>query len=207
MADLKEMPDNEKYHGILDLIDLLRSFAPKFVRERLGGKREGELLKRWEEESEPIPSEAPYQEKYDIAHRNFLRNWITALNFVAEHREVSTDEYMKVAIDAWVKREANAALKLRVFRGISSKEAAFEALAKRLVYNLQIFSPFAITELSGDRMVLTAVPCKIRVFRGCDDFCLAACQNIIPISLRKQFNVSMKHKRDGNNCAVTFEPL
>lgn len=207
MADFKEMPDNEKYQGILDLIDLLRSFAPKFVKDNLGQKRVDELLKRWEGESEPIPSEDPYGEKYEIAHRNFLRNWITALNFVAEHPEASTDEYMKVAIDAWVKREANAALKLRVFRGISSKEAAFEALAKRLAYNLKIFSPFAVTELNGNRMILTAVPCKIRVSRGCDDFCLAACQNIIPVSLNKQFNVSMKHKRNGNNCSVTFEPI
>jgi hypothetical protein len=207
MVEIKEMPYSDRYHGILDLIDLLKSFAPKFVKENLGQAKADELQKRWEEESEPIPSEAPYQEKYDIAHRNFLQNWITALNFVKEHPEADPDKYMQVAIDAWTKRQSSNALALRLFRGISSKEAAFESLANRLAYNLQVFSPFTASELTKSRMVLAVTPCKIRKTRGRDDFCLAACQNIIPISMANQYKVSMKHKRDGDNCTVTFEPL
>jgi hypothetical protein len=207
MVDMKEMPYHEKYNGILDLIDLVRGFAPKFVKEELGQAESDELLKKWEEESVPIPRELTFETKYDIAHRNFLQNWITALNFVAEHREASTDKYMKVAIDAWVRKESSSSLGLKIFRGFSSREAAFEALAKGLAYKLQVFSPFVVTELNRSRMVLTMAPCKIREIRGSDDFCLAACQNIIPSWLYKQFNVRMNHKRDGDNCTVTFEPF
>ncbi len=80
-------------------------------------------------------------------------------------------------------------------------------MAKRLAYSLQIFSPFTVSELNQKRMVLTATPCKIRTVRSRDDFCLAACQNIIPAWLERQFNVKMTHRRDGNNCSVTIEPF
>src|SRR5512136_1899108 len=125
MVEIKEMPYHEKYHGILDLIDLVKDFAPKFVKEELGEEKSDELLKRWERESVPIPREFSFETKYDIAHRNFLQNWITALDFVAEHRTVSTDKYMKVAIDAWAKKESTSVLGLKIFRGFSSKEATF----------------------------------------------------------------------------------
>lgn len=207
MVDVKEMPYDEKYHGILDLIDLVKGFAPKFVKEELGEVEADKLLKRWEEESEPIPSKASFQEKYEIAHRNFLRNWITALNFVAENPEASTDKYMQVAINAWDRKYSSSSLGMKIFRGLSSREAAFEAVAKRLTYSLQIFGSFTVSELNQNRMVFAITPCKIRVVRGCDDFCLAACQNIIPAWLNKQFNVKMNHRRDGNNCSITFEPF
>jgi hypothetical protein len=206
MVDVKEKPYHEKYDGILELIKLLKGFAPKFVKEELGQAKADELLKRWEQESEPIPSDAPFNDKYDIAHRNFLQNWITALNFVTEH-QVSTDKYMKVAVDAWVRKYATSSLGLKIFRGFSSRDAAFEALAKRLAYSLQIFGPFTVSELNQKRMVFTLTPCKIRAVRGHDDFCLAACQNIIPAWLERQFNVKTNHRRDGNNCTVTFEPF
>lgn len=207
MVDVKEMPYNEKYNGILELMDLLKGFAPKFVKEELGQAKADELLKIWAQESEPIPSDAPFNDKYNIAHRNFLQNWITALNFVKEHQEVSTNKYMKVAIDAWGRKYASSSLGLKIFLRFSSSDAAFEALAKRLAFSLQIFGSFTVSELNQKRMVFTLTPCKIRTVRGRDDFCLAACQNIIPSWLQKQFNVKMTHRRDGNNCAVTFEPF
>jgi hypothetical protein len=205
MVDVKEMPYHEKYNGILELIKLLKGFAPKFVNEELGQAKADELLKIWAQESEPIPSDTPFNDKYNIAHRNFLQNWITALNFVNEHH-VDPDKYMKVAIDAWGRKYASSSLGLKIFRRFSSGEAAFEALAKRLAYSLQIFGPFTVSELNQKRMVLTLTPCKIRTVRGRDDFCLAACQNIIPAWLERQFNVKTNHRRDGNNCSVTIEP-
>jgi len=206
MENIKEMPYHEKYNGILELIELLRGFAPKFVNEELGRAKADELLKIWAQESEPIPSDAPFNEKYDIAHRNFLQNWITALNFVNEY-QVDPGKYMKVAIDAWARKYTASSLGLKIFRKFSSKESAFEAIAKRLTYSLQIFGLFTVSELNQKRMVFAITPCKIRVVRGCDDFCLAACQNIIPAWLNKQFDVKMTHRRDGNNCSLTFEPF
>jgi hypothetical protein len=207
MVDVKEMPSHEKYRAMLDLIDLVRDFAPKFVKNELGQAAADELLEKWAKESLPIPRELTYETKYDLAHRNFLQNWITALNFVADHKEASTDDYMKVAIDAWVRKESSSSLGLKIFRSISSSEAAFEALATGLAYKLQIFTPYTVTELNKSRMVFEMAPCKMREIRGSDDFCLAACQNIIPSWLSKQFNVGMQHKRNGNNCTVSFQPF
>lgn len=210
MYDNKEMPYGEKLEGILGFQELLEDFAPRLVSEELGKEKMDELQGIWQKESELIPKDASDKDKYEIAYRNFLQNWVSAQNFMSTHKSQSGDaggvKFMHEAIEAWKRKYALSAFWLKIMWRISPKNA-FETLAKRLAYQLQVFSPFTISQLNGDRMTLAVAPCKILDVRKRNDFCVLACQNIIPSWLEAQFNVKMSSERQGTNCTVSFSPF
>lgn len=207
MVSVKEMPYSEKYDGVLFYYQILEGFAPRLVKEELGEKKVAELRDIWKNESETIPVDASDQDRYEIAYRNFMRNWVSAHNFMREHRdEIGATRFLQEAVSGWRHRYSGDARLLRLV-GSLSRKTAFQTLAKQLAYKLQVFSPFVVSELSGDRMILTVNPCKILGMPAGSDFCSLACQNIIPHWLENQFKIVMNPTRHGANCAVTFEPF
>jgi hypothetical protein len=207
MASVKEMPYQEKYDEILKYMELTEGFAMPLVKEELGKAKVKELRDIWKKESEPIPESASDKEKYEIAYRNFLREWVSAHNFMKEHKgDFGAKKFMSAAIAGWQRRYSGDALLLKIVGGLSRK-TAFRTLAKQLAYKLQVFSPFMVSELDENRMILTVNPCKISGMPEGDDFCSMACQNIIPVWLSKQFNIKMNPTRCGAGCTVIFEPF
>jgi hypothetical protein len=205
MDQTNEMPYDEKYQGVASYVDILEDFAPRLVKDELGETELDELREIWKKESEPIPKDALDKERYEIAYRNFMRNWISAHNFMKQHQgEDGAKKFMQAAIGGWNKRYTGDSLWLKIVGAISRK-AAFRILAKRLAYSLQVFSPFVVTELTGKRMILKVDPCKILGTPSGTDFCMMACQNIIPVWLERKFNIKMNPTRHGADCEVTFE--
>jgi hypothetical protein len=207
MFEIKEMPYVEKLDGILSFQNLVEDFAPRLVNQELGKEKSDELRKMWENESEQIPEHASDKDKYEIAYRNLLQNWVTANNFMGKYKgEDGTMKYMRAAVSAWKRKYAGSAFELSLI-GIASKKAAFKILSKRLAYQLQIWSPFSVSELDENHMTLNVSSCKIVSVRKRNDFCLMACQNIVPAWLEGQFNVKMSHDLHGENCTVTLVPF
>ncbi len=207
MSIIKDMPNKERYEGVLEYKKVLESFAPQLVNSELGREKMNELFDKWKKESEPIPIDSSDETKYEIAYRNFLQNWVTANRLMTEnHGDEGTNKFMKAAIKGWKQKHAATATKLRLMGGISSS-TAFKALATQLGYHLQIFSPFTVSELNEDHMVLNIAKCKILDTRKRNDFCLMACQNIIPSWLEEQFNVKMDLRPQGSSCTATFTPF
>lgn len=205
MDQVKEMPYNEKYQGIVSYMNMVEDFAPRLVKDELGETEEEELREIWKKESEPIPKDASDKERYEIAYRNFMRNWVSAHNFMRTHQgEDGAKKFMHAAIGRWNERYSGDSVLLKIIGGVSRK-AAFRILAKRLAYSMQVFSPFVVTELTGKRMILKVDPCKIIGTPSGTDFCSMACQNIIPVWLERKFNIKMNGARHGPDCSVTFE--
>jgi hypothetical protein len=205
MDQVKQMPFSEKYEGVKTYVDVLEGFAPKLVKEELGETEEEELREIWKKESEPIPKDASDQEKYEIAYRNFMKNWMSAYNFMKQHKgEDGTKKFMQAAIGGWRQRYSGDALMLKIYSTVARKKA-FQSLGKQLAYRLQVFSPFVVTELTDKRMVLKVSPCKIPKTPGGGDFCALACENVIPVWLERQFNIKMDPTRHGEDCTVIFE--
>ena len=205
MVEIKQMPYREKLEGVIRLDILLGDFAPRVVENELGKEKLVELRKIWENQAESISTEASDQEKYEIAYRNFLKKWVTAKNFMREYEgEAGTSKFMKAAIAGWKNQYSHTSLLLRIMWGLSPK-TAFQKLAKSLAYSLQVFSTFTVTELNEKRMTLSANPCKIAGLPTGNDFCVMACQNIIPSWLEAQFNMKMSPHRQGTDCTVIFE--
>ncbi len=205
MFEVAEMPYHEKLDRILGFNQLVEDFAPRLVREELGESKANLLHIIWSDESEPIPENASDKDKYEIAYRNFLEKWVSANNFMAKHKgEAGVQKFMHAAIAAWKRKYAGSALVLRIAWGIAPK-FAFRTLGKRLAYQLQVFSPYTVSEFSNNRMVLKVTSCKIA--GASTGFCVKACQNIVPAWLESQFNVNMNQNRQGNDCTVTFRPF
>jgi hypothetical protein len=207
MAEYKEMPYEEKLAGLLIYTKMVESFAPRLVKKELGEKSLGELQTLWKQGTEQIPADASMKDRYEIVYKNFMWKWVTANNFMSTHQgEFGAAKYMQEAISAWKKKYVREAFALRILGGISRK-TAFGILVKRLAYQLQAFSPFKVIELNKNRMVLDVAPCKILMDQNGNNFCVMACQNIIPSWLQTQFNVKMNSRRKNINCSVIFEPF
>ena len=206
MVEFKEMSYNEKFTAILGYTKMVEGFAPQLVKEEFGKEKVDGLRSLWKQGTEPIHENASDKERYEIAYRNFMWKWVSANSFMSTNQgEEGTKKYMQAAIVAW-KRKYPYSFALK-FVGWASRKTSFRFLAKRLAYQLQAFSPFTVTELKENRMVLTVTPCKILTDPNGSGFCSMACQNIIPSWLQAQFNVKMNLNRQGANCSVIFEPF
>lgn len=207
MVQVKEMSYIEKYDVVLGLVKILEGFALGLVKKELGKEKLAELQSLWKQESKPIPEDTSDKDRYEIAYENFTQNWVSAHNFVLKYQgDAGGRKFLEAAIAGWMKSYSRYDLFLKIIRSVS-REIAFRILAKRLAYRLQVFSPFTVSELTRNRMILKVSPCKILGTQGGSDFCPLACQNIIPVWLEKQFNIKMRQTRNGADCTVTFEPF
>jgi hypothetical protein len=207
MSQYREMTFGKKLASILSFTEVVEDFAPKVVQKELGKEKLQELQNIWKQGVQPIPAGASEKEKYEIAYKNFMWKWVSANNFMRKNQgDAGIAAYMRAAISGWKKKYAQDAFRLKIIGGLS-RGSAFKVLAKRLAYQLQVFSPFAVIELDVKHMTLVVTPCKILQDRNGLEFCLMACQNIIPSWLQAQFNIKMILNRQGDNCTVTFEPF
>ena len=207
-TEVKPMPYEERYEGVLAYRDMLYGFVVPIVEKDLGTGKAAELKAIWQGESEPIPENTSPEDKFEIAYRNWTRNWESAYRFVESNLgEKGIDEFRRVASRSnteKLKREAGrpALFMLRLMRAISPS-TAFRTLAKQMSYQLQVFTPLAVQELSGDRLVIDARPCKVADCTNGGVTCTVGCQQIYPPAL-EPFGVHLSLNPQGKNCTMTL---
>lgn len=208
MVKIKEMPFEEKYEACLGGTKALEIFGFPIVKEHLGDSKVDELKSIWQKQSEPIPEDASYEEKYEIEYRNWLRNWQSAYDLVRnELGESGTEEFIRRAVDYWEKQSPRAALYMMSFVRAVSPQSAFRTFGKQFAYLWQTFMSYSISEFTGQRMVLAVSHCKTLDTEGCEDTCTVACQKLIPLWLKEQFKVKMTLEPVGKSCTINFTPL
>jgi hypothetical protein len=205
------MPYEEKYSSVLDYMKALNGFVLPIVEKDLGVQKAAELKAIWQNETKLIHDDASYEEKFEIAYGNWMRNWTSAYNFVeANLGEKGIQEFKREAERANVealKRKAGrpALLLLKLMRAVSPS-IAFRTLAKQMSYQLQVFTPFTVPELSGNRLVLDAHPCKVADQTNSGAICTVGCQQIYRPALEKSFGVRLAFNPQGKNCTITLTP-
>lgn len=208
IVEVEQMPYEEKYRFVFDYMNMLRGFVLPFVEKELGAKKVAELKAIWESETRPIPDSATPEEKFEVAYGNWTRNWEAAYQFVQTNLgENGIEEFKRTGERANVeelKRRAGgpALFMLRLMRAVSPS-AAFRTLAKQLSYQLQGFTPFTVSELSGERVVLEARPCKVADSTSGGAACTVGCQQIYPQAL-EPFGVHLSLKPQGRDCTITL---
>jgi hypothetical protein len=118
MVEIKEMSFREKFDSVISYTKLLESFALPLVKENKGVEKVAELKSMWQKESEQIPEGSTYEEKYEIAFSNWLKNWQSAYTFVSNQLgEGGAEKFEQAAIEANKRRGAGAACSCIVYSG------------------------------------------------------------------------------------------
>jgi len=208
LVKIKEMPFKAKYEFCINGAKALEVFGFPLVKERLGDGKLDELKSILQKQSRVIPEDASYEEKYEIAYSNWLRNWQSAYNLVrSELGESGTEEFVRRAVNYWEKQFPRAALYMMNFVRAISPQTAFRTFGKQFAYQWQAYMDFSVPEFSGKRIVLSVPHCKTLDYEGCEDTCTVACQKLIPLWLKEQFKIKMALEPVEKSCTVTFTPI
>jgi hypothetical protein len=208
MVVVKEMPYSEKYAKVTDNIKFDESFILPFVKKHLGDQPVSELKGIWQKGFKPIPEEASFEEKYEVAYGNWI--WLAKNIYPLVRKEMGEDGLKKfehAEVEALIKKNASPALLPLKFIRLFSPGTAFAMTCKQMGYQFQWITPFSVTELTRHRGVLDIPRCKILDFPDTDDMCLLGCQSTYPMWMAEQFKVSMKWDRQGNSCTGILTPL
>jgi hypothetical protein len=173
MAKIKEMPFSEKYAKVIDNIKFDESFIFPFVHKHLGDQAVSELKGIWQKGFKPIPEEASFEEKYEVAYGNWI--WLAKTTYPFIRRQMGEDglkKFDRAEVEALIKKNASPALLLLKFIRLFSPGTAFVMTSKQMGYELQWITPFSVPELTRHRAVFDVPRCKILDFPDNDDMCL-----------------------------------
>jgi hypothetical protein len=208
MAQIKEMPSNEKYAKVIDNIEFDETFILPFVRKHLGDQAVGELKGIWQEGFKSVPEDASFEEKYETAYGNWIWLAKNIYPFIRkEMGEEGLENFERAEVEALSKKNASPALLLLKFIRLFSPGTAFVMTCKKMAYQFQWLTPFSVPELTRHRTVLDVPRCKILDFPDTDEMCLLGCQSTYPMWVAEQFKIEMKWNRQGNRCTGTLTPL
>lgn len=208
MVEIKEMSDYEKFTAVQDNIIFSISFVADFVRRHLGEDAELELQTLWKQDEEHCPDTASAHQKYEVAYRNWVRMAKVNFDFVKQRMGARGLTMLELEeADALIKKNRVPSLVLYRLMRVFSPGYAFETVSKQLAYQLQWLTPFAVSELSRQKLVLDIPQCKILEYPGTQDICQIGCQKVYPRWLADQFMVNMVFERPDHHCICTITPL
>jgi hypothetical protein len=208
MVKVREMPYSEKYALAQKNIKFEDEYVPSFIQRHLGNEAVAELQKICQEGVKPIPEGASDEEKYEIAYGNWISIVRSEYSFIRERLgEDGIEKFNRADVEALKRDNAGSALLiLKLVRAISPG-TAFSMIAKQIAYQLQWASPFSVSELSRQRLIIDIPRCKVLDYTGTDDICHVGCQRAYPAWFAEQFKVRMEANRQGNSCTITITPL
>ena len=208
MTRIKEMPYSEKYAMVMDNAKFDESFLYPFVQRHLGDQAVNELKGIIQSGFKPIPEEASFKEKYEVAYGNWIWGVRNIFRFIRTRMgEDGFKEFERADVEGLIKKNATPALFLLKLIRLFSPGTAFAMTAKQLGYKFQWLTPFSMSELTRDKAVLDVPRCKILDFADTEDICLIGCQSVYPMWMAEQFKISMKWNRQGKSCTGILAPL
>jgi len=207
MVEIKEMPYDEKYSGVLSYMKLLDDNVLSLVEKELGAQKVAELNTIWHNVTQTIREDATYEEKFNIAYGNWVRKYASAFNFVSENLgENGVEKWKETAVENLKRKSSSPALFLLKLVRAVSPQTAFRTFAKQVSYQMQVFGSLSVSELSGSRLVVRS-HCKVLDYADSEVLCTVGCQEAFPVALKDVFNVKVTFELKGKICTATFAPL
>ena len=178
-----------------------------FVEKELGAQKIDELKTIWQKGTQTIPEDATCEEKYNIAYGTWVQKYASAFNFVSDNLgENGVEKFKDTAVEALKRKSYSPALFLLKLMRAISPQTAFRAFAKQTSYQMQVFGPLSVSELSGNRLVVHS-HCKVLDYADSEVLCTVGCQKAFPVALKEVFNVKVTFEPKGKSCTATFAPL
>jgi len=207
MVEIKEMPYDEKYSGVLSYMKLLDDNVLSLVEKELGAQKVAELRTFWQNVTQTIPEDATYEEKFNIAYGNWVRKYVSAFNFVSDNLgKNGVEKWKDWAVENLKRKSSSPALFLLKLMRAVTPQTAFRTFAKQVSYQMQVFGPLSVSELSGNRLVVHS-HCKVLDYADSEVLCTIGCQKAFPVALKDVFNVKVTFEPKGKSCTATFAPL
>jgi hypothetical protein len=207
MGKVKEMPYEEKYGMVIDNINYHESSVIPLVGEVFGDQAMAELKKTSQEGIKPIPQEASFEEKYEIAYSNWIWSGKSVYKLIrGKWGEEGIEKFERPNVELRKRKNASPALFILGLIRLLSPTLAFNMSAQKMAYQLQWLSPYSF-ELTDNRAVLSMPRCKILDFPETEDMCFVGCQRIYPLWIAEQFKIKMATDRQGNSCTINFTPI
>jgi hypothetical protein len=207
MVAVKEMPYAEKYRRVLGG-QKHDEYVATFIEERLGREAAEECQRLVDSGQEPVPEDASFRDKYEIAYKNWMWEAGVIFRFIRERMgEAGLDEMVAVGAEGLKRENSGASLYLLALIRAFSPGRAFEMVAKQSAYEFQWLTPYSVDELSRDRVVMSIPHCKILDYPDCEDACLYGCQKEYPRWMAEQLKVKLSFDRQGTSCVATVTPL
>ncbi len=208
VIDIKEMTFEKKYSTVLSGMKTVESFVLPFVKENLGEESVNELKTIWEKQNAPVPEDASYEQKYDIAFRNWILNYDSAFELVEKSLgQGGVERLIQADIEENKKNSSGLAFSLLKFIKAISPGIAFKMFAKQMAYQFQVYAPLTVSELNGKRMVVETAHCKVLDIHGEGALCTIGCQKAGPMWMRAEFRVEMAVERRGEACTSILSPI
>jgi hypothetical protein len=206
MVEIKEMPYDEKYSGVLSYLKLLNDNVSSFLEKELGAQKVADLRNIWQNETQAIREDATYEEKFNVAYGNWARRYASAYSFVGDNLgENGVEKFKDMSVEALKRTISGPAMFLLKLMRAVSPQTAFRTFAKQMSYQWQVFTPLSVSELSGNRLVVHASHCKVLDYPDCEVCCTVSCQGVTARWLKDQLKMKMTTNRQGKSCTVTIE--
>lgn len=208
MIDVKKMSGREKYCQVLKCIERDYVYIPSFLKKHLGNRAAIEIRDIWQKGSELVPEDISLETQYRIAYGNWI--WIAQNTYSFIRRqlgEAGISQFERAEVEELKQRSSGLSMFIFNLVKLISPGSAFSMIAKQLAYQMQWLTPFSISELSRNRLVIDIPRCKILDFPNSHDLCLIGCQSTYSIWLAEQFRVSMQTELHGAGCTKTVTPL
>lgn len=206
MAEIKEMPYEEKYSGVLSYLKLLDNNVLSLVEKELGAQKVAELKTIWQSGTQTVREDVSYEEKFELAYGNWVQKYASAFNFVRDNMgDNGVEKFKNMSVEALKRRSSGPAMFLLKLMRAVSPQTAFRTFAKQMSYQWQLFTPLSVSELSGNRLVVNASHCKVLDYDGSEVVCAVSCQDITARWLEDQFKLKMTTNRQGKSCTITID--
>jgi len=208
MVELKIMPYRERFTRLLDMMQLEKDLVIFYILERSGKHIVDEMYDILNKGVNEIPDYATPEEKYEIVYGNWIRMAKSSYRFIRQRMGDKALEQFEIAHLEALKHE-NAGLAttmLKIIKSVSQK-SAFLFIVRQILYEMQWFTPFTVSEFTPDRANVFIERCKIYDFPDTDDLCTIGCQSTYSKWIAEQFKVRVMHDRHQNGCTCTLTPM
>jgi hypothetical protein len=119
----------------------------------------------------------------------------------------SLEQFEEAHLDTLKHKNAGLATALLKVMSSVSQGSAFIFVVRQILYEMQWFTPFTISEFTPDRVSVFIERCKIHEFPDTDDLCTIGCQSSYSKWIADQLMVRVQHNRHKNGCTCTLTSL
>lgn len=203
MAEVGQVSFYDRYVMARDAEEHVRHVAIPFIAEHLGDQAIKAIERKWDDGLQTIPRNAAPGQEYEVAYSNWIWTLKTTYDLVRQRTdEEGVRMFQEAQIESLRSDKSSLGLSLKLMR-VFAQGTAFKTTARDAVRSLEWLAPFAIVELTSERVVFDTENCKVLEYDGAEDICKHTCRAMCIAQFSKCGEITMDVERQGTGCTHT----